>query len=184
MTVTTDPLAALIARLDSLDARVKKLETTTPAPPPPQDDAQKFLERWAPVTPEQFIAKYGVEWGQQIPPMVAYDEAEVIYRARAFYGATGYRGGRWSHPQPAWDAISVIAHSTNETATTLYECGRDLALSCYPDALAAAFLYGTVKTQQEFQQGLGTGTQPRDLAGVDLQHLTAGSFGGGQPSGG
>jgi hypothetical protein len=185
MPATTDPIAAVNARLDSLAVRVAKLETApTPATPPAADSAAAFLARWAPVTPEEFKAKYTVAVGQPIPAMPAYDEAEAIYRARAFYTTAGLHGGKYSNPQPAWDAIKVIANATQETATTFYECGRDQALACYPDTLAYAFLMGIVKNQMEFSQGLGVGTQPRDLAGVSLELLLQPNFGGGKPSGG
>jgi hypothetical protein len=185
MPATTDPFAALQAQINTLSVRVAKLETAPVAPSPaPENEAAKFLDRWKAVAPAEFAAKYNVAYGQPIPAMAAYDEAEAIYRARAFYTTAGLRGGKFSNPQPAWDAIKVIANATQETATTFYECGRDQALACYPDTLAYAFLMGIVKNQQEFAAGLGAGTQPRDLAGVSLELLLQPNFGGGKPSGG
>ena len=85
-------------------------------PPPPAEDseAEKFLKRWAQVTPTEFAARYGVAYGQPIPALAYYIEEEVIFRARSLYnpfpGVPGPKFGMDTTQILA--AINVIANAT------------------------------------------------------------------------
>lgn len=184
MPYTPDPIDVLAARLDDVEQRLAKLEA---APPPtggttPADEAELFLKKWAAVDAAEFQAKYGVAHGKPIPAMTAYDEAEAIYRARAFYSTQGFPGRRISTPNVAYDAVTVIAHATQATAGDLYETGYGLT---DPDVCAYGFYVGLFDTQHEYQQSLGAGKWPRAYAGATLQSLLAANFSTvGHPSGG
>lgn len=182
MPVTPDPVAILTYKVEELEKRVDKLETSTP--PQQASEEEAFLEKWKAVTPEEFKAKYGIEHGKPIPAMPKFDETEAIYRARAFYSTQGFPGRRITRPNVVYDAITIIAHATFETASSYYECGDGKALVCIPDTLAYGWYTGVFDTQLEYQQSLGAGTQPLVWAGKTIENVTEPNFTGGAPSGG
>ena len=153
-----------------------------PPPPPPTSEAEKFLARWKLVTADEFKAKYGVDYGQPIPALPFYDEAEVIFRARALYnpfpGVPGPRYGMDTTEIVA--AINVIANATSANCTQFYECGADKALYCYPDCIAYSFYEGLVMTWKELQSSFMSGHQPRELAYTTLEEKATPR--GGSPS--
>jgi len=184
MPAEPNPLDVILFKVGELEDRVEKLEKSSSGPPADQSEADRFLDRWAPITLDEFRAKYGIDHGKPIPGMTAYDENEVIYRARAFYSTQGFPTRRSSTPNLVLEAVEVIAHADAQTAPTKYECGGPKAPFCYPDTLAYAFYVGLVDTQAEYQASLGSGKQPGSLAGVTLESLLKPNFQGGGPSGG
>jgi len=152
-----------------------------PPLPPAETEAEKFLARWALVTPEQFKSRYGVEYGQPIPVLNYYIEDEVIFRARSLYNPfPGVPGPTFGMPTTdILAAINVIAHATPSNCMTFYECGLEMAPYCYPDTLAYSFYLGLVMTWQQFQTSMMVGHQPKELAYTSLQEKATPQ--GGQP---
>lgn len=151
---------------------------TGPAAPAEVDPVTEFKARWAVVTPEQFQQRYGVAYGQPIPPLENYDEDEVIFRSRAFYdvweGKPGY--GYGFPPEQIADivhSIDVIAHANKQTANNFYECGKPLATTCYPDTLAYSFFHGLIKTWKQFTEGFMVGPEPYTVSGLTLEEKAA-----------
>jgi len=169
-------------KLDTIIALLLDIKSSLGSTPPASNEATKFLARWAPVTDAEFQAKYGVAAGQSIPAMSAYEESEAIYRARAGYSTQGLpTAGRSQIQTLAVPAIDIIANATQETASTLYECGYGLT---DPDVCACGFYYALFASKQQYQQALGSAIQPRAYAGQTLATMLAPNFAGGSPSGG
>jgi len=153
---------------------------TEPPAPEEQTEAEKFLAKWALVTPEQFKARYSVAYGQPIPALAYYIEEEVIFRARSLYnpfpGVPGPKFGMDTTQITA--AINVVANATAANCMTFYECGLDQAPFCYPDTIAYSFYEGLVATTEEFASSFGAAHQPRELAYTTLQEKATPAGGG------
>lgn len=179
-----DPNEVLQAQIDTLKNRVSALESKAGTPAPTASDAQKFMEKWGPLPPEDFMARYGVEPlpGHDIPQMTAYAEEEAVFRARYGYTTFGKTTSSWSASTGRLkDTVRASVTAIAEATGGVYENGY---LACDNDVAAYLFLCAIVKPQAEFAAGLGAGPQPRDYAGVTLEGLLAPNFTGGKPSGG
>jgi hypothetical protein len=189
MATTPDPTETLTTLLIDANAKLDKLvaalSTTTPTPAPAPAPASAFAEKWKPVTPDEFRERFGVEYGQPIPPMTAYDEELFTFYARSYYNpATGKPGLHFTRAAEVQDAIQKIANATEATYRSLYEQGAGVD----PDVAAAGFYTGTFLFQSEYQSSFGAGVSPKRFAGYNLEKFWDHEFntarGGGQPSGG
>lgn len=169
---TPDPVSKLAARVDSIEARLKALESA----PQPASWESDFKAKWAPVSAADFKARYGVDYGKPIPPMGAYDEAEVVFRARSGYLTQGFKYSDGA--AAAQNSIAVIAGATAETAPNLWETGFGL---CDPDVAAWGFC------MKMFPKDGAGPYQYHEFATAEwtaLHQVLAANFGGGAPSGG
>jgi hypothetical protein len=181
MPVEPDKIDMILGIVKELKAKfLSGAGDVPPTPPPAQTEAEKFLARWALVTPEQFKARYGVDYGKPIPAMPYYIEDEVIFRARSLYNPfPGVPGPKFGMPTTdIWAAINVVANATAATCSQFYECGLDMAPYCYPDTIAYSFYEGLVATQQEYASSFGAAHQPRELAYTTLQEKATPTGGG------
>jgi hypothetical protein len=185
MPATPDKLDVIIGLLNDVKAAVLQASPApapAPTPPPAEDETAKFLAKWADPTEAEFQARYGVSLGQPIPQLLAYDEAEVVFRARACYDPRfGTPGKRFSDQAAVRAAVGVIAYATEQTAGKLYETGFGLTDQ---DVAAYVFLVGLVETQDEYRRGMqvNVNVTPAGYKGLGLREAAAGSFAGGTPS--
>lgn len=180
MPTEPDKLDLILGIVKELKAKFLTDGGPVTPPPPAQTEAQKFLARWALVTPAEFKARYGAEYGQPIPKLSYYIEDEVIFRARSLYNPfPGVPGPKYGmDTKPILDAITVIANATAANCMTFYECGADKAPYCYPDCLAYSFYEGLVATKEEFASSFGAAHQPRELAYTTLEEKATPTGGG------
>jgi len=181
MPVEPDKIDMILGIVKELKAKfLSGAGDVPPTPPPAQTEAEKFLARWALVTPAEFKARYGVDYGKPIPPLSFYNEDEVIFRARALYNPfPGVPGPTYGMPTTdILAAINVIAHATASNCMTFYECGAEMAPYCYPDTLAYSFYLGLVMTWQQLQSSMMIGHQPKELAYTTLQEKATPTGGG------
>lgn len=165
------------AALDDLNARVKRLEGA--APDGTGDWGSEFREKWRPLTDAEFFGRYNTTPGGKIPPMAAYDEGEVIYRARAAYATYGLPGPMRTKLAEAYESIKVISLQTAASAKDCWEVGYG---TCDPDVAAYGFYMGL------FTRGGVSPYHYREFASTPewsaLRQMLAPNFGGGGPSGG